>query len=115
MKKDFTKIKKIVCQIRYLASVLISLNLVLLASLSAVPQVDEKDFRENLTPVIIVVEGGTGPAEEVALHLSQELVMNDFAVTVGITPYLDKKVLTSSDSQVKELRNHNLYFRRRPG
>ena len=110
MKKGFAKIKKIVCQSRYLVSIFISLNLVLLASLSAIPQVDEKDFRENSTPVIIVVEGGTGAGEEIGLYLSQKLVINDFAVTVGVTPYLNKKELTAYDPLVKELRNlHNLY------
>ena len=110
MKKSFAKIKKVVCQSRCLVLILIFLNLFLLSALSAVPQLDGKNFRENLTPVIIVVEGGTGAGEEIGLYLSQELVMNDFAVTVGITPYLDKKVLTSSNSQVKELRNlYNLY------
>ena len=110
MKRHLLKIRKALSLSRYLLLVMLFLSLLSLTSLSAVPQVDEKNCRENFTPVIIVVEGGTGPAEEVALHLSQKLLVNGFAVTVGITPYLNKRELTAYDPLVKELRNlHNLY------
>jgi len=113
MKKNFTRFKKIFCEGQYPVWIVIFLNLFLLigvTKLSAIPQLDEKDFSENFTPVILIIEGGTGSAEEVALHLSQRLVMNDFGVTVGITPYLSKRELTSSDFLVKKLRElHRLY------
>ena len=110
MKKHLLKIRKALNSSRYLLLVTLFLSLFSLSSLSAVPQVDGKDVREDFIPVIIVVEGGTGPAEEVALHLSRKLLVNGFAVTVGITPYLNKRELTAYDPLVKELRNlHNLY------
>jgi len=110
MKRHFLKIKKIVSSGRYFLLAMLFLNLFSLTSLSAVPQLDEKDFVDNLTPVLIVIEGGTGPAEEVALHLSQKLLVNDFGVTVGITPYLNQKELTGSNFLVRKLKElHQLY------
>ncbi|MEE8179510.1 MAG: hypothetical protein V3T89_00110 [bacterium] len=110
MKRYFLKIKKIVSPGRYFLLIVFFLNLFLLSALSVVPQSDEKGLQENLTPALFIIEGGTGPAEEVALHLSQELLVNDFAVTVGITPYLNKRELIASDSLVKKLRElYNRY------
>ncbi len=110
MKRYLVKIKRAANIYTYFLLISLFLSLILAASLPGTAQPNEKNSEDSFVPALIVVEGGTGPAEEVALHLSQELVMNDFAVTVGITPYLNKKGLTSSDSQVKELRNlYNLF------
>lgn len=110
MKRHLLKIRKVLGLSRYLLLIVLLLTLFSLTNLSAFPQSDEKDLEKNLTPALFIIEGGTGPAEEVALHLSQKLLVNGFAVTVGITPYLNKKELTAYDPLVKELRNlHNLY------
>ncbi len=110
MKKHLLKVSKFFSLGRYLLLVLLALNLFSLSSLSAVTQVDEKDLQKNLTPALLIIEGGTGPAEEVALHVSQELLVNGFAVTVGITPYLNQKELTAYDPLVMKLRElHELY------
>jgi len=105
LKRDFTKIKKVVYPYVYLLLATFFLNLLLLVSFSAASQSDTKDVEEILTPALIIIEGvGRGPGQEVGLHLSRKLVMNDFGITVGIAPYLDKKELTASEPLVKELR-----------
>lgn len=110
MKRYLVKIKRAANIYTYFLLISLFLSLVLSASLPGTAQPNEKNSEDSYVPALIIVERGTGAGEEIGLYLSQKLVANDFAVTVGITPYLDKKVLTSSDSQVKELRNlYNLY------
>ena len=110
MKRYLVKIKRAASTYTYLLLTFLFLSLILSASLPGTAQPNEKNSEDSFVPALIVVEGGTGAGEEIGLYLSQKLVVNDFAVTVGITPYLNKKGLTSSDSQVKELRNlYNLY------
>ncbi len=111
MKRYSVKIKRAANIIyTYFLLIPLFLSLILSASLPGTAQPNEKNSEESFVPALIIVEGGRGAGEEIGLYFSQKLVVNNFAVTVGITPYLDKKVLTSSDSQVKELRNlYNLY------
>jgi len=105
MKEYLAKVKKIVGSYPYLLFATLFLSVLLLVSLSGPAESDEKNSKESFTPVLIIVEGvEMGPGEEVSLHLSQKLVRNDFGVTVGITPYLNKKELTASDSLVRKLR-----------
>ena len=105
LESNFTKIKKVVYPYVYLLLATFFLNLLLLVSFSAASQSDTKDVEEILTPALIIIEGvRRGPGQEVGLHLSRKLVMNDFGITVGIAPYLDKKELTASEPLVKELR-----------
>ena len=105
MKRDLGKTKKIVCPYPRLLLGALFLSFLLLGDLSAVAEADERGIQESLTPALIIIEGvGTGPEEELGLHLCEKLVMNDFGITIGITPYLDKKELTGSESLVKELR-----------
>jgi len=110
MKRYLVKIKRAANIYTYFLLISLFLSLILAASLPGTAQPNEKNSEESFVPALIIVEGGIGAGEEIGLYLSQKLAVNDFAVTIGITPYLDKKVLTSSDSQVKELRNlYNLY------
>lgn len=104
MKRQFAKIKKTVYQCLYILSASLFLNLLLLTTLPAIAQLHEKEPQENFIPTLIIIEGTMDSAEEVGLYLSQELVLNGFGVTVGITPYLKKKELTGSGSLVKKLR-----------
>ncbi len=110
MNMYFVRIKRIISLYPYLLFTTLFLGIFLLVSLPSPAQLDEKDSRDSFIPALIIIEGGAGSAEEVGLYLSQKLVINDFGVTIGIIPYLNQKELTSSDSQVKELRNlYNLY------
>lgn len=105
MKRDFGKTKRMVCSYPCLLLGALFLSLLLLGNLSAGAEVEERDTQESLTPALIIIEGvGTGPEEELGLYLSQKLVMNDFGITVGITPYLDEKELTGSEYLVEKLR-----------
>lgn len=110
MKRYLVKIKKAASTYTYLLLTPLFLSLILSASLPGTAQPNERNSEGSFVAALIIIEGGTGPAEEVALHLSQRLVMNDFGVTVGITPYLSKRELTASDFLVKKLRElHRLY------
>jgi len=104
LKRQFAKIKKTVYQCLYILSASLFVNLLLLATLPAIAQPYEKEPQENFIPTLIIIEGTMDSAEEVGLYLSQELVLNGFGVTVGITPYLNKKELIGSESLVKKLR-----------
>lgn len=105
MKRDSGKTKRIVRPYPYLLLGALFLNLLLLGNLSAVADSDERDTQGSLIPALIIIEGvGTGPEGEVGLYLSRKLVMNDFGITVGITPYLGRKELTGSEYLVEELR-----------
>ena len=113
MKKNFSKIKKIISTYLYLLFAISVLNLFALTSFSISASSDTKNTENNSASVLVIIEGvGKGPGEEVSLHLCQKLVTNDFAVTVGIIPYLNKKELTGSDSLVKKLRE---LYNRYPG
>ena len=106
MKRNSVKTKKVACPYSCFLLGALVLSLVLLGNLSAVAGVDERDTEESLTPALIIIEGvGTSPEGEVGLDLSRKLVMNDFGITVGITPYLDQKELTGSEYLVEELRD----------
>jgi len=105
VKRNSVKTKKIACPYSCFLLGALVLSLVLLGNLSAVAEVDERDTEESPTPALIIIEGvGTSPEGEVGLDLSRKLVMNDFGITVGITPYLDQKALNGSDYLVDELR-----------
>ncbi|MQY59921.1 MAG: hypothetical protein GH144_10045, partial [Clostridia bacterium] len=110
MNMYFVRIKRIISLYPYLLFTTLFLGIFLLVSLPSAAQSDEKDSRDSFIPALIIIEGGTGAGEEIGLYISQKLVVDDFAVTIGIIPYLNQKGLISSDSQVKELRNlYNLY------
>jgi len=105
MKRNSVKTRKVTCSYSCFLLGALVLSLVLLGNLSAVAGVDERDTAESLTPALIIIEGvGASPEGEVGLDLSRKLVMNDFGITVGITPYLDQKELTGSDYLANELR-----------
>ena len=104
MKEDLAKVKKIVGSYPYLLFATLFLSVLLLASLPGTAQPNERNSEESFVPALIIVEGGIGAGEEIGLYLSQKLAVNDFAVTIGITPYLGKKELTASDSLVRKLR-----------
>jgi len=110
MKRYLVKIKRAASTYTYLLFATIFLGVLLLVSLPGIAQPNEKNSEDSSIPALIIIEGGTGAGEEIGLYLSQKLVVNDFAVTVGIIPYLNQKELTASDYQVKRLRNlYNLH------
>jgi len=111
LKKNSNKIKRIIYPHLYLLLAISVLNLFVLTSFSIPASSDTKNAENNSASVLVIIEGvEKGPGEEVSLHLCEKLVINDFAITVAIIPYLNKKELTGSDSLVKKLRElYNRY------
>lgn len=111
MKRNFLNTKGIVSPSSPGLVLTLLVGLLALAHLWVGPKATANNDEARLTPVLILVEGvGKGPGEEVSLYLSEKLVMNDFAITVGIIPSARKEDLLGKELLVTKLRGlHDCY------